>query len=190
MMIACTLKNNASDCIQNCVVFGYPAFTYEWPWLSFFWQVMKLKTDTSIHHRLNARSGWANTTANSGTDEFIVGRRGEDTYVSRPRIEKLQCGRPRTSQLSWFYYWQVVDLALLRLQSTILLVYSRSSLNRNLNVKSVRNIVPMALIIVLVWHFWNVQLHFTTRVFGHSANSPLLGGRAGGAHSFSFFFLM
>ena len=34
----------------------------------------------------------------------------------------------------------------------------------------------MALIIVLVWRLWNIDLHFTTRVFGHSAISPFLGG--------------
>jgi len=104
----------------------------EWPWLSFFLQVITLKTDNSIHHRLNARSGWPNKTAKSGKDEFIVGVRGEHTYVSRARMEKLHSGHQRTSQLSWFYYWQVVDVALMRLQSTILLVYSRCSLNRNM----------------------------------------------------------
>ena len=34
----------------------------------------------------------------------------------------------------------------------------------------------MALIIVLVWRLWNINLPFTTRLFGRRAISPFLGG--------------
>jgi len=59
-----------------------------------------------------------------------------------------------------------VNRSLLRLLSTILLVYYRLALAYN--VKSVRNIVPKALNIVLIWRLWNVHWHFTARVFGHT----------------------
>ena len=55
-------------------------------------------------------------------------------------------------------------------------------------MKSFYNIVPMTLILVLVWHLWNITLHFTTRVCGHSASSPFLGGSATG-HNKNLFFL-
>jgi len=43
-------------------------------------------------------------------------------------------------------------------------------------MKIVLNIVPLGLIIVLVGRLCRKHLHFTTRVFGHSATSPFLGG--------------
>ena len=94
----------------------------------------------------------------------------------RPRMEKSRSGRPHTGRFPTFWYWQVLNRFFLRLLSTILLVYY--SLALICNTKSVNNIVPEALIIVLagVWRWWNVHLHFTIRVFGHSAIFPFSCG--------------
>jgi len=44
-----------------------------------------------------------------------------------------------------------------------------------LKYKSEQNVLPLALIIEPILFLCNKILHFTTRVFGHSAISPFLG---------------
>ena len=91
-------------------------------------------------------------------------------------MEKSHSGRPRTGGFPTFENWQVVNPSLLRLLSTNLLVYYRLALNYNM--KGVQNIVPYYQLFLLLYSFdvWNINLHFTTRVFGQSAISPFLGG--------------
>jgi len=97
------------------------------------------------------------------------------------RTHPIHCVLPTNRTLavhervdSRIQYWQVVNRQLLRVLSTDSCVYYRLALKYN--KQRVYTIVPMALTIVLVWRLRNINLYFTTCVFGHSAIFPFLGG--------------
>ena len=80
-----------------------------------------------------------------------------------PKNGQLYSGRPRTKRFPTFLYCQVVNCQLLRLLSTHIL-------------KVTKILYQCILLLNPFWFCETWDLHFTTRVFGHSAITPFLGG--------------
>ena len=89
-------------------------------------------------------------------------------------MEKSHFGRARTERFPTFSYGQVVNCQLLRLLSTNILIHESLAVNLSIKVNK-------------ILHHWILLLnvfclHFTTRVFGHSAISLFLCGLGSERH--------